>query len=269
MRNNKDLLKAQRLAILILVLVPMTVIGQNIEAQTVERATEEKSIMDDFFNRNPLAVEMKILNEGTKAYLCADDENLFVRLSVSNPMLFMRMLMQGFTISIDPTCRRKRSYSAVFPSATDVEQQMNIKQQTIPEEVGDRPDIGPIIMAMNKLGAIFKIKGKAGAPDASRSYVELDSENEILNFCALFPKAEMLEEKKLVETWQLGIYVEHPSVDMEPPIAYDKDNLGAYSPQNKARGQNIDMKEDNSIARAKINFWIKFSIDEIDNINLK
>ena len=226
-----------------------------------------KGLLDKFLDGNPRAIEVKILSEGTMAYLCADDTFLFVRVSVGNPMLFMRMLMQGLTVHIDPTGKKKNKYEVVFPSARDVQANMESMGN---DKRNERPDIGPLIQEMNMVGTVFDINGKTQVLDQSQSLIELDTENELLNYYILIPITQMMNEKKLSAIWSLGLYIESPIGVLEGP----RDDVGIGTPQRPEREPEMnekshDSKEMDKLMKKKINIWEKFSIDEAYSINLK
>ena len=257
------------LALCLLSILPQSVCGQNgFKLEPVKSKEASKGLLDQFLDANPKAIEVKILSEGTMAYLCADDDNLFVRVSVGNPQLFMRMLMQGLTIRIDPTGGKKGKYSVLFPSARDV--QSSIPGQT-KESANQRPDIGPLLGAMNKVGAVYNIKGKPQPMELSRSLIELDTENETLDYYVLIPKGKMMEEKKLSSTWSIGLYLESPIGVLEGP----RGDGGMQEPpqqQGHIQGrpsQPSEDKEMEKLMKKKISVWETFSIDDVNSINLK
>lgn len=248
---------------------PLSVCGQNDWNMEYLKSDEtSKGLLDRFLDANPNAIEVKILSEGTLVYLCADDDNLFVRVSVGNPQLFMRMLMQGLTIRIDPTGCKKGKYSVLFPSARDV--QKSIPEQT-KESENQRPDIGPLLRAMNKVSAVYNIKGKPQQMEMSRSLIELDTENETLDYYVLIPKGKMMEEKKLSSTWSIGLYLESPIGVLEGARI---DRGMQEPPQHQGRIQGrpshpSEDKETEKLMKKKINAWETFSIDDVNSINLK
>ena len=227
-------------------------------------STQRTDPMDVFLDANPKAVEVPILSEGTMVYLCANDTALFVRLSIGNPMIFMRMLMQGVKISIDPTGTKKKRYSVTFPSAREVQDNMEEQRNT-----NGRPDIGPLVMELNTLGAVYDVSTKDGARFSVPSLIELDTENGILSYYLLIPKKHLLSEKKLAENWTIGIYVENPigvlegprdGGQIEPPQPPSGQSDGARQPSNQ---------EIEKLMMRKIDAWSTFSIDDVNSINLK
>lgn len=238
---------------------------------------EIKDTLQMFIDSNPYAVKVNILSEGTVAYLCADDDNLFVRLSVGNPQLFMRMLMQGLTLYVDPTGGKKEKYAILFPSAADVQAAMENFQPTKNTRFGNseqsRPDISPLIKEMNKVGVVFDINGKVRRLGESRSIIELEIENETLNFYALIPKTQMMAEKKLSSEWSIGIYLDTPSGNLEGPrndmsMRDQRPPMGNGSSGRQPQMQSSE-SDMNKIMRKKINAWSHFSIDDVNNVNIE
>ena len=250
-------------------MLPQSICGQNgWKPEPVKSKETSQGLLDQFLDANLKAIAVKILTEGTMAYLCADDDNLFVRVSVGNPQLFMRMLMQGLTIRIDPTGGQKNKHSILFPSARYV--QGGISGQT-KESTNQRPDIGPLLGAMNKVGAVYNIKGKPQPMELSRSLIELDTENETLNYYILIPKGKMMEEKKLSSTWSLGLYLESPIGVLEGPRG-DGGMQGPPPQLGNIQGRPLQPSEDKEmekLMKKKINVWETFSIDDVNSINLK
>lgn len=251
-------------------IIPLSSHGQNgWKLEPSSNNASSKGLLEQFLDAYPKAIEVKILSEGTMAYLCADEDNLFVRVSVGNPMLFMRMLMQGLTIRIDPTGAKKGKHAILFPSARDVQSFMESSSQPQKSAQG-HPDIGPLILEMNKMGVVYNIKGKHQPMELSRSQIELDTENETLNYYALIPKAQMMNEKNLSSTWSLGLYLESPIGVLEGP----RDEGGMLEPQQQdlMQGRPIQPSNDKELGKLmkkKINVWEKFSIDDANSVNLK
>jgi len=263
-----------RLFLMVLCLVciiPQSTYGQNgWKLEPSSNNASLRGLLDQFLDANPKAIEVKILSEGTMAYLCADEDNLFVRVSVGNPMLFMRMLMQGLTIRIDPTGAKKGKYAIIFPSARDVQNSTGSSSLSQRSAQG-RPDIGPLVLEMNKMGVVYNIKGKAQPMELSRSLIELDTENETLNYYVLIPKAQMMNEKKLSSVWSLGLYLESPIGVLEGP----RGGGGVREPQQHGRdlqGRPVQPSNDKDLEKLMkktINVWEKFSIDDANSVNLK
>ena len=140
-------------------------------------AQEEKDSITLYLERNPNAVDYNIISEGSKIYLSADDKYLFINLSIANPTMQMRFLMQQASLYIDPTGKKKKRYKISLPSAPDVKEQLSMisgdenivnkykqkspygqNSQKGPNGPGgsgeeeERPDIRPLIRALNYWG---------------------------------------------------------------------------------------------------------------------
>lgn len=265
MRDIRNLLSIICVALCLSSILPTSMYGQN-KAQKQVQLNGQGTIdlLEKFLDANPQAIEVKILSEGTMAYLCANDSNLFVRLSVGNPMLFMRMLMQGITLYVDPTGAKKKKYSVIFPSARDVQSNMSRFSNGQREDSQERPDVGPLLGEMNKVGATFKINGKVQPMELSRSLIELDTEHEVLNFYMLIPKTQMMDEKKLASDWTLGIYLASPIGVLEGPR--EGNGMGAHQRPGGIPSDSQDMEK---LMKRKISVWEKFSIDDANSVNLK
>lgn len=271
MRDIRQLLQTLCMTLCLLSILPMSVYGQGkAQKQLQMNGQGTVDLLEKFLNANPHAIEVKILSEGTMAYLCANDSNLFVRLSVGNPMLFMRMLMQGLTLYVDPTGVKKKKYSVVFPSARDVQSNMSRFSNGQREDSQGRPDVGPLLGEMNKIGAKFKISGEVQPMELTRSLIELDTEHEVLSFYALIPKVQMMDEKKLTSDWTLGLYLASPIGVLEGP----REGNGMEVPQRpggmlERGGMPSESQDMEKLMKRKISVWEKFSIDDANSINLK
>ena len=270
MRDIRQLLQTICVALCLSSILPMSVYGQDkVQKKLQMNGQGTVDLLEKFLDANPQAIEVKILSEGTMAYLCANDSNLFVRLSVGNPMLFMRMLMQGLTVYIDPTGAKKKKYSVVFPSARDVQSNMNRFSNRQRGDLQGRPDVGPLLGEMNKIGAKFKISGKVQPMELTRSLIELDTEHEVLSFYALIPKAQMMEEKKMTSDWTLGIYLASPIGVLEGP----REGNGMGAPQRpegmpNRGGMSSDSQDMEKLMEKKIFVWENFSIDDVNSVNI-
>lgn len=220
-----------------------------------------------FIKSNPYAVRVNILSEGTAAYFCADENNMFVHLSVAEPQLFMRMLMQGLTLYVDPTGSEKEKYTLLFPSAADVQDMMGAFQPLRSSEFGDskqsRPDISPLLKEMNKYGVTYKADSNAVVLGEARSMIELEPEKETLNYYALIPKAQLMADKELSPEWAVGLFLDTPPADVED----DRQNMGIRDqrpPQMQSR--NTDAEK---LMKKRIYVWGKFLIDDVNTINLQ
>ena len=80
----------------------------------------------------------------------------------------------------------------------------------------------------------------------------------------------MMDEKKLVSDWTLGIYLASPIGVLEGP----REGNGMGAPQRpegmpERRGMSSNSQEMEKLMKKKIFVWEKFSIDEANSVNLK
>lgn len=238
-------------------------------------AAQEKDTLAIFIESNPNAVDFNVIYEGTKLNLAADDEFLLVNLSVAHPALQMRFMMQRASLYIDPSGKKKKKYEIVLPSAMDVKDELE-ETRTMPDrqampspDSGDeRPDIRPLIGALNKRGAEYQCNGSSVHLSPQLFYIEHDRENELLNYYVLIPKMQLMQDPKLSEKWTLGIFSINDFAGMSPP---EQDGGGMMPPpmevdSKSSQAAQQDMQE---LMQSDIREWVKFSIDDVNNANLK
>ena len=235
---------------------------------------QAKDTLTTFIEKNPNAMDFNIIYEGTKLNLSADDEFLLVSLSVAHPALQMRFMMQRVSLYIDPSGKKKKRYEVVLPSAMDVKDELEgtvslpDRQAAPPSDNQDeRPDIRPLIGALNKRGAEYQSGGINIHLGQQLFYIEHDRENERLNYYVLIPKAPLMQDRKLSEKWTLGIFSINDFSNMPPP---DQEGGGGMMPppmgSDSKSGQAQDIQE---LMQQDIRQWVKFSIDDVNNANLK
>ena len=95
-------------------------ISEEKELAVTEEPKDSISVLQAFLEKNRQCWAKEIIYEGCSVLLNSDGESLFVQLKILHPALQMRLLMQGMTVSVDPTGRKKEKYQTVIPSATDV-----------------------------------------------------------------------------------------------------------------------------------------------------
>ena len=230
---------------------------------------QEKDTLAVFIEKNPQCVEFNVIYEGTKLNLSADDEFLLVNLSIAHPALQMRFMMQRASLYINPSGKKKKKYEIVLPSAMDVKDELKTShnlpdRQAMPStDSGDeRPDIRPLIGALNKRGAEYKCNGRNLYLSPQLFYIEHDRENELLNYYVLIPKMQLMWDSKLSEKWTLGIFSINDLANMPPP---EQGEYGMMPPPMEGQdGQDIQ-----ELMQSDIREWVKFSIDDVNNANLK
>ena len=172
--------------------------------------------IDAYLSKNPRTVRMRCLQEGCNISMSASDSDVFVQVFVSHPAMQMRLLMQEWTLFIDPTGRKKEKYALVSPGGQNVRRQMGNMPQAPSSPRGQgaaaRPDHSKLLATLNMHGATWDVDGKVEHLDASRFAVAVDDEHEAIVYSMLVPKKEMMKEKKRAEKWNIGIYVAANSV---------------------------------------------------------
>ena len=175
----------------------------------------------------PNVVRKNFLYEGSSLSVSTNEEHLFVQLYVAHPELLMRMIMQGGTIYIDPTGKKKEKYAIILPSAKDIKDQMGDFMPTPPstdkvngEEMStsERPNIQPVIFAMSMHGATFDIDGEERLLYDDSFSMLLDEENNAVIYNILLPRND-LDVRKPSKIWAFGLYLgmdEAPQQPMRP-----------------------------------------------------
>lgn len=218
--------------------------------------------LSTFLSANPKSTCLNIVFEGTHAHLAADEDNMLIILSVANPQLQMRLLMMPTSICIDPAGKKRQKYHIDLPSALDVMENMETlkphEQENNNREI--MPDINPLLQALNQKGAIYVADKDKITLGFQRFHVEIDKENSLINYYALIPKSHLMDDRKLKETWSLGICsknVGQQNPPPTPPIEHDMPDSGNNN-DNLMR-----------MLQGDIRSWVKFSIDDVNNANLK
>ena len=231
----------------------------------VSATTQENDSLKAFIDKNPNAVSLNVIYGGTRLNLSADDDYLLVNLSVAHPALQMRFLMQNVSLYIDPSGKRKKKYEVILPSAIDVKDEIGaaVPRPETGIEQDARPDIRPLISALNKKGATLHFDRISSALGYQSFHLEIDQEHDLLNYYILIPKGLLMQEKKLSDKWSIGIFSINDFANMPPPE--DEGGGGMMPPPIEGENQQ-DIQE---LMQSDIREWTKFSIDEANNINLK
>lgn len=218
-----------------------------------------------FIQINPNAVCNNIVYEGTQVFFSADEENLLINLTVANPQLQMRLLMMPVFFYIDPTGRKKKGYAIQLPSATDVQKEMDAMKPEVADEVPEnvRPDIMPLIRALNKNGAVLIVNKQKTPLGYQRFYIELDRENERVKYYVLMDKSVLMRDKKLSSVWSFGIFSPN-DMNNEPE---EPNTTPLAQPTKKNEDENAEHLL--RLMQRDIKDWVSFSIDEVNNINIR
>ena len=231
----------------------------------VSAMAQEKDSLAAFIDKNPNAVDFNIIYEGTKLNLSADEDNLLINLSIAYPALQMRFLMQKVSLFIDPSGKRKKKFEVILPSAFDVKDELEAVAPRNKAEIEQdtRPDIRPLIAALNKKGAEFHYGNSLTQLGYQRFHVEIDQKNDMLNYYVLIPKLQLMQEKRLSDKWTIGIFSINDFDNMPPP---EQEGEGGMMPPPMEGENQQDIQE---LMLSDIRLWTKFSIDDVNNANIK
>lgn len=244
----------KRMMILVLVLL------------SIHAASAKEQKVKEFLKDNPKSVAFDVISEGTNIYLAADEEYIVMTMTIAHPALQMKFLMQGVSFFIDPTGKKKEKHAVFFPSARDVEEEMKRFQPTPQSgnQQHERPDVRPLIEALNRCGAIYDINGRQYPLADGHFMMELDVEKEMLVYYIMIPKSELMKEKKLSDIWSVGIY----SNNFEQPPMDERPDFGPPQPNGNVSLREKDTNKTMKAMAGKIDVWERFSIDEVNNVNL-
>jgi len=226
---------------------------------------QEKDRLASFIESNPNAVDFNIIYEGSKLNLSSDDDYLLVNLSIAHPALQMRFLMQKTTIYVDPSGKRRKDYEIVLPNALDVKTELEAAMPQSPkkQEEGVRPDIRPLISALNRKGADYLCNDVASHLGFQYFHIELDQQQELLNYYILIPKDRLMKDRRLSDKWSIGVLSMNDMTNMPPP---DQQGEGRMMPP-PLEGENQQSIQE--LMQSDIRVWTKFSIDDVNNANLE
>lgn len=169
------------------------------------------SLIDDYLDKNPKTLRVRCLEEGCNMSLSADNDNLLLQIFVSHPAMQMRLLMQEWTVFIDPTGRRKEKYAIVIPGGENIKGKMGSMPSAPSRQQGNqgkqRPEIGKLVSTLNFHGASWDVNGFVKLLDSDRFCIDVDKEREAVIYTILVPIDKILGEKKKTEKWNVGFYV--------------------------------------------------------------
>lgn len=265
------------------------------------QATTENAITK-YVTEYPNVVRKNFLYEGSSLSVSANEQDLFIQLYIAHPELLMRMIMQGGTIYIDPTGKKREKYAVILPSAKDIKDLMGDFMPTPPtgNAVNDslinseRPNVQPVIIAMSMHGATFDINGEERLLYDDNFNMLLDEENDAIIYNILLPRTA-LNVRKPSANWAFGLYLDIedaplPPIHSQPGMGKAGSMMGGSArmqiqgpgmrPQhreirptgNRQPQQKSGNDNDNSlqvIMTEEVEEWIFFSIDEISCINSK
>lgn len=252
------------------------------QAQEVPQVQDSRPSLTEFIDTHPVCLQKKVIFEGCYLNLVGDYDYLFVQLNVLHPALQMRLLMQGLTLYIDPTGKKKEKYALVFPGAATVKDQLTPPDEAKAPEEGNsegeteefaRPDIMPLIKALAAEGVTLDIDGRTETIDKSQATISLNTDEGVLSFTALLPTVRLLAEKKLVDQWTVGIYSEggnQPSgPGGGPGGGFGGPMNGPSNRPRQSRQQPTDEGKLQKMMAKDISEWTSFSLSEVGSLNEK
>jgi len=97
-----------------------------------------------------------------------DVDTLAIQIAFTKPYQQMKVLMQGLSVFIDPKAKKSTKFALIFPSAREVSNEINRHEQNNFERMqsgpgvnqNDKPDILPLIHALNRKGVKWDVNGK-------------------------------------------------------------------------------------------------------------
>ncbi len=165
--------------------------------------------LTSYLDANPNCLTKEIIYEGCTLGISSDGEYLFGQFTILHPELQLRILMQGLTVYVDPTGKKKEKYAINFPAASAVQ---DVMLHMAPPSVSSNrnedelPDISPLVNALSSYGAEFEINGKHKSYEQEWACITLDPESHVLSYSFILPTEELLKEKKLSDTWRMGLF---------------------------------------------------------------
>lgn len=240
-------------------IMPLHIMAQEVGIDSISNVS-----IDAYLSDYPKAICLPILTEGSHVYLSSDEANLLIAIEVANPQLQHRLLMMPTQVYIDPSGRKKKHYSVSLPSAMDVKEQMEAMRPAEREEgamADRRPDIMPLIRALNQQGASFVAKKARLNLGKERFRMDMDIEKELLLYYILLPKETLMSDAKLSSDWTLCIRSDN-NANMMPPPEEGMTEMEAGKP-DALREDDTQFRD---FMQKNIMMWIPFSIDEVNNI---
>jgi len=249
----------------------------SLAAQT--ESADSVPTLSQYISEHPECITQEVVYDGCSLNLNSDGEYLFGQFSILHPELQMRILMQGVTFYIDPTGKKKEKYALHFPSASSVE---DVMQQMAPPsmnmEMGEsqKPDISPLVAALNEYGAEYDINGRNQDFQPTWASIEINPGSQSLTYSFIIPIDALLKEKKLSDNWRIGLLSEGggargngpgggpgmagpgmagPSIGMNPPEGRERSH---------DKNESIDLRR---MMMKDIETWASFSFNEICSLN--
>lgn len=220
------------------------------------KANDNDSIIASFIETHPNSMSLSCLETETLT-LSYGDEQLLIVLSLSNPELLMRFVMEGFSLYVDPTHRKKEKYEFKISgvSALDLESiKGHSESLTLEDSLQSRPDIQPLLSFIRHQGVFYTIGKNTGIKDACCLSLKLDTEKDRLYYAILVPISDMMTEKKLNGMWNIGI---SSDIREEPS---DRNGMMPPMPPKEFEGNNRRIED--------IMEWLEVSYEELVNMSM-
>lgn len=173
--------------------------------------TEQPLTLTEYVDVHPNCLTQEVIYDGCTLKLNSDGDFLFGQFTILHPELQMRILMRGLHVYVDSTGKKKEKYALNFPAASAVQDAM---QQMVPPSgamdgnENDIPDITPLVSALNEYGVEFDINNKRQTYESNWASISVDPELHALTYSFIIPVEELLKEKKLSDTWKIGLLSE-------------------------------------------------------------
>lgn len=226
----------------------------------IKQATAQTdTIISTFMQENPRMMKISMLQEET-LQMASDGTQMLLVLDISNPQLLLRFVMEGFSIYIDPTSKKKEKYEIKIPSAADLDLEalgLKTERSHNTEEVDEKPNILPLIAPICETGILYTRNNKVICSEGTLFSMYLDVDSDHLYYYILFPIADLMKEKKLAPEWSIGVYAS--------PVDMPNNNEGQMMPPPPMTGEGQGPE---SFA-VEISQWVKFSFEELNSLNLK
>lgn len=256
------------ITVLYLVIVPVAFGQQDV-------TEDDLMTLSEYSESYPKCITHEVIYDGCSLMLNSDGEFLFGQFNILHPELQMRILMQGITFYVDPTGKKKEKYALHFPAASAVEDVMFQMDPPEPSEDMNEevlPDIKPLIASLANAGVEYDINCKPQLFKHEWSSINIDDSTHCLSYTFIIPVEQMLSEKKLSNTWKLGLYSEGGRPSNGGP---GMNGIGPGMGVSGMRGPGMERKrneKDNGNSNSKVDLrkimmndievWIPFSFEE-------
>lgn len=223
----------------------------------IQIVARQDSTINDFMYRNPNVMKVNMLQDET-LHMVSDGNQMLLMLDICNPHLLLRFVMEGFSLYIDPTGRKKEKYEILMPSVADLDKEaLGLKRGDSDnvEVHEEKPNILPLMKPLCDHGILFTRNNRKIYSEELCFSMFLDVKTDHLYYYILFPIDVLMKEKKLSPEWSVGVFA--PQVEMPDP------NEGQMMPPP----QKMDDRQMPESFTAEISQWIPFSFERICSLN--